>query len=95
MSSMFDRLAGIAEESEGLTRGHLKTIAEGGGQAKADEKTTYDHGGPPGNFKHGDPNTRYRKQPDQDYGSDDTMGGESKVKARALRTGKPAQHNTE
>ena len=94
MSSMFDRLAGLGEDADTLTRGPLKTIAEGGGQEKADEKTTFDHGGAPGNFKHGDPNTRYRKQPNQDYGSDDTMGGESQVKARALRTGKPAQHNT-
>ena len=95
MSSFFDRMAGLDEgEGETLTRSPLKTIAEGGGQTKADEKTTYDHGGPPGTFKHGDPNTRFRPQPKQDYGSDDTMDGDKKVKARALRTGKPAQHNT-
>ena len=63
-------------------------------QIKADEKATSDYGPTPGPFSHGDPNTRYRKQPAQDYGADDTMGGESKVKARQLRTGKPAQYNT-
>lgn len=94
MSSMFDRLAGLAEETGELTRSPLKTIAEAGGQIKADEKATSDYGPTPGPFSHGDPNTRYRKQPAQDYGADDTMGGESKVKARQLRTGKPAQYNT-
>ena len=94
MSNSFDQMAGLDEDATTLTRSPLKTIAEAGGGVKADAKAGTDYGSTPPNFKHGDPNTRYREQPNQDYGSDDTMGGDSKIKARALRTGKPAQHNT-
>ena len=91
--SIFDRMAGLAE-TDNLTRSPLKTISEAGGGVKADAAATTDYGSTPPPFKHGSPNTRFRPQPDQDYGSDATMGGDSKIKARALRTGKPAQHNT-
>lgn len=93
--SAFDRIAGLSEGAPSLSRRPLVTLGEAGGDKKSTTDAVIDYSdGPPPKFMHGDPNTRYRPQPKQDYGSDATMGGEAKRKAAALRTSKPAQHNT-
>ena len=85
--SNFDQMAGIAE---GFTRRYLKTLGEAGGGAKATPAATTDYGPTPPDTKYGTPNSAYRPQPKQAYGSDATMKG--KAKAAALRTQKPYQH---
>lgn len=86
--SAFDQLAGIAE---GFTRRPLKTLGEAGGGTKVTTDAPTDYGPNPPNTKHGTPNSAYRPQPKQNYGSDATMKG--KGKAAALRTKKPYQFN--
>jgi hypothetical protein len=88
--SVFDKLAGLSEASD-LTRRPLRTLGEAGGAERSTPDTTMDHGPGPKDISPS-PNTRYRAQPKQAYGSDGTMKG--KGKAAALRTGKPAQYNT-
>ena len=90
MSNIFDRMAGLAENDVALVRSPLKTIAEAGGGVKADASAGTDYGATPPPFKHGSSNTRFRATPKPEYGGDGTMGGDSKIKARALRTSKPA-----
>lgn len=90
--SAFDKMAGLSEGS-GLERRPLVTL-EAGGHAKSTPDAVIDYAmGPPPKFMHGDPNTRYRPKVPPPFGVDTTMGGESKRKAAALRTSKPAQHN--
>jgi len=88
--SIFDKLAGLSEASD-LNRRPLRTLGEAGGGARSTPDATIDHGKGPKDISPS-PNTRYRPQPKQAYGSDKTMKG--KGTAAALRTGKPAQYNT-
>ena len=91
--SEFDRMAGLSEGVSTLRRRRLVTL-EAGGHTKSTPDAVIDYSdGPPPKFMHGDPNTRYRDKPKVAYGTDGTMGGDSKRKAAALRTSKPAQHN--
>jgi hypothetical protein len=90
----FDKLAGLDEGCITLERSPLKTLGEAGGDVKSTPDTTVDYGDPPPPFKAGTPNSAYRAQPKQDYGSDKTMAA-GKEKKSATRTGKPAQFNTE
>lgn len=87
--SMFDHLAGISEGVVTLTRRPLKTIDEAGAGERSTPDAVMDYGSQPDEERHGSPNSAYRPQPKQDYGSDGTMKGKSK--AAALRTKKPAQ----
>jgi hypothetical protein len=86
---IFDQLAGL---EEGYTRRHLKTLDEAGGAKKSSPAATTDYGPAPRNTVHGTPNSAFRPQPKQDYGSDATMKG--KKKAAALRSSKPYQYGT-
>ena len=88
--SIFDRLAGLSEDSD-LNRRPLRTLGEAGGAERSTPDAIIDYSEGPATIAPS-PNTRYRAQPKQSYGSDATMSG--KTKSSALRTGKPAQYNT-
>lgn len=88
--SAFDKMAGLGIT---LTRRPLLPLGE---QDKSTPDPVSFYGKiPPETTKttgNHDPNTRYRPKPDPKFGDNEQTT--AKTTAAALRTGKPAQHNT-